>query len=276
MKEPTLKIYLAGKITGTTWRSELVCIPEMFHPSIDITSGFPVTEMAIESECGEVFDYTGPYFLSVQHKPASEPDTHGLLSEELRTMADAAGYGDEHSPTSDRTLQRQVAAFCMNAIDEADVVFAWIDSPDVYGTIAEIGFAKARGKQIWIGWSSEFAHRSDLWFIESLAHSWAEGSTPLEAFRDASRGGMPYLLRQIPYDEYLNTAHWSRVRDRALEFALGRCQVCYSGEHLAAHHRTYIRRGWEAPADVTILCSECHALFHKVVNGKPTRMPKAA
>ena len=35
---------------------------------------------------------------------------------------------------------------CLSQIEKADIFFAWIDTMDCYGTLAEIGYAKAKGK----------------------------------------------------------------------------------------------------------------------------------
>jgi hypothetical protein len=64
------------------------------------------------------------------------------------------------------------------------------------------------------------------------------------------------------YAQYLQTEHWSKVRHRALEYAERRCQVCYSPKQVEVHHRTYERIGHERPADLTVLCRECHAKHH--------------
>ncbi|MBA7673369.1 hypothetical protein ES703_81565 [subsurface metagenome] len=71
-----------------------------------------------------------------------------------------------------------------------------------------------------------------------------------------------YWLRTMPYAEYLNTAHWQSVRAEALRRAAGRCQLCNAQSDLHVHHRTYDRRGYEWPADLTVLCADCHAKFH--------------
>jgi len=76
-------------------------------------------------------------------------------------------------------------------------------------------------------------------------------------------------LRKIPYREYLQTEHWQKVRDYALERAEHRCQVCNASGELHTHHRTYDRRGEEMPSDVIVLCAGCHKLFHD--NGKLAR-----
>lgn len=70
-------------------------------------------------------------------------------------------------------------------------------------------------------------------------------------------------LRAMPYQDYLKTKHWQRVRREALERADGRCQLCNSPDHLEVHHRTYERRGQEEPGDLTVLCATCHSKFHE-------------
>jgi len=79
------------------------------------------------------------------------------------------------------------------------------------------------------------------------------------------------------YAKYLASKHWKEVRDRALSFAEYRCQVCNSDKSLDVHHRTYENIGREPIQDLTVLCKECHALFHKgttrrkqIVLGIPT------
>lgn len=74
-------------------------------------------------------------------------------------------------------------------------------------------------------------------------------------------------LRELPYDEYLQTPHWQEVRQGARLRAQYRCQVCNSSDgQLHVHHRTYENRGDERPEDVILLCATCHDLFHK--NGR--------
>jgi hypothetical protein len=66
------------------------------------------------------------------------------------------------------------------------------------------------------------------------------------------------------YKEYLKSDHWQTQRKLALRNADYRCQVCNSGnKQLDVHHRTYERLGSEIPADLIVLCNDCHTLFHK-------------
>jgi nucleoside 2-deoxyribosyltransferase len=53
-------------------------------------------------------------------------------------------------------------------IKSSQVVFAWIDSEDAYGTFAEIGYAAAIGKTIVIGYSKNMPVK-DMWFLSEFA-----------------------------------------------------------------------------------------------------------
>lgn len=70
-------------------------------------------------------------------------------------------------------------------------------------------------------------------------------------------------LMRMPYKEYLQTPVWQQRREVHLKKAHYRCQVCNSADKiLDVHHRTYERRGNELPSDLTVLCRDCHYLFH--------------
>jgi len=62
-----------------------------------------------------------------------------------------------------------------------DIVFAWIDDLTAYGSLAELGFARALGKQIWLAWPNEF---SDLWFIKEFASEVLIAESAELAFRE--------------------------------------------------------------------------------------------
>lgn len=79
------------------------------------------------------------------------------------------------------------------------------------------------------------------------------------------RGG---ALRREPrpgradYNAYIGSAAWAARRALALAAAGHRCQICNSVGTLDVHHRTYARFGQEDPGDLTVLCGECHRLYH--------------
>lgn len=66
----------------------------------------------------------------------------------------------------------------------------------------------------------------------------------------------------LTYARYLESDWWLHRRERALELAEHRCQVCNSPGPLEIHHRTYERLGHERDADLVVLCTNCHKLFH--------------
>jgi len=74
------------------------------------------------------------------------------------------------------------------------------------------------------------------------------------------------ILPPVPvetwYGEYLQSDHWSNVRQRALQRAEYACQLCKSVDRLQVHHNTYDRLGCEADNDVVVLCRACHEAFH--------------
>ena len=77
-------------------------------------------------------------------------------------------------------------------------------------------------------------------------------------------------LRAVPYPEYLTSPEWMVTRARMIEKAGRRCRVCNNGdETLDVHHRTYERLGEERDEDLTVLCQDCHRIFHE--NGKLAR-----
>lgn len=78
-------------------------------------------------------------------------------------------------------------------------------------------------------------------------------------------GGNPkpvVINSKADYQNYLQSDHWKQTRKAALERSHHRCQICNSPERLQVHHRTYDRLGAELPEDLTVLCANCHHLFH--------------
>lgn len=67
----------------------------------------------------------------------------------------------------------------------------------------------------------------------------------------------------MDYQAYLRSDWWKRRRKRALVMAEFKCQVCNSPHQLEVHHRTYTNLGKEEDPDLTVLCGECHSLFHE-------------
>lgn len=84
------------------------------------------------------------------------------------------------------------------------------------------------------------------------------------------------MNREEYREVYLKSDHWRAVRKRALERACGRCQVCNAASKLDVHHRTYERLGKEEDGDLTVLCRDCHDLFHSNSKVKSTKRKRAS
>lgn len=99
-----------------------------------------------------------------------------------------------------------------------------------------------------------------------------KGEQKERAYKSSSRNGSDrytvpansHELRDMPYEDYLQTPHWKRKREDKLRAVGYRCQVCHrGGRTLDVHHRTYDRRGEELDQDLTVLCRACHTTFHR-------------
>lgn len=73
-------------------------------------------------------------------------------------------------------------------------------------------------------------------------------------------------LSVLQYDQYLDSRHWQRFREIALDHYGFKCAVCGTKDDLEVHHRSYARRGRERLADVTVLCGKCHATHHRLAS----------
>ncbi len=166
-----MKIYLAGKIYNNCWRNTIVddlrCGPLGFYGYDDIHQVYwPVMESSILSK----FHYTGPYFVGCDHGCFHVPSSHGWGEQ---------GYCGSHT---NEDVKNIVFQLCKKAIDSSDILFAWIDSSDAFGTISEIAYAHALGKKVAIGFASDF---SDMWFLSRMGVSkTCSGTTAREAFID--------------------------------------------------------------------------------------------
>jgi nucleoside 2-deoxyribosyltransferase len=71
--------------------------------------------------------------------------------------------------------ERQARVFRVNRqrIEKADIVFAYISEPDCYGTLTELGFARARGKHIVVAFSDKLplATIDDMWVAQLCANA---------------------------------------------------------------------------------------------------------
>lgn len=258
-----LRVYLAGKISEGSWRRSLL---DTIGPVFD--SNAERDELAIchsiyeSSVIGPVaagavdggHDYVGPYAVDVYGGHGNPYDEGGH------------GVNFTEDPLEPVVSFERVHAKCLMSVISADVVFAYLSQPDVYGTISEIAYASARGKEhIWIAMTPEFErdYGRDFWFVRQFATDEIIEADPLTAWRTLLDRNITRNPRTMPYNEYLQTPHWKETRKAALERAGNRCQLCNNDQRLHVHHRTYERLGEEHDTDLIVLCASCHGRFHR-------------
>jgi nucleoside 2-deoxyribosyltransferase len=190
--------YLAGKITGTTWRDEIVSgWSEENHRDAAYCQAFIDYDECLRwaivpnacAACGVNLHYTGPWWkdtkgLNGGHGSSSKSEhPHGYFLadnsvEEFYQFARLPEHSDIHA------ARTEVSQAVQSAIEAADLVFAWIDGPDCYGTILEIGYARAMGKAVVVAFSEDFASTKaahEMWLLTKWGY-YLEDKTPKEAW----------------------------------------------------------------------------------------------
>lgn len=190
--KPRRKIYLGGKVEKNCWR----------HKIVDGLRGKDWDDGPLPCAVhidGESFDYAGPFFVSCDHGCYHGPQTHGCLGQNVTEECDGeqidTGWThdciewlgrnrliDDHGCRLDADGQSFVVNKCLASIDNADVVMAWIDSADCFGTLCEIGFAMGKYKEVWVAFSDSKLFQ-EMWFIARIARKSGVFSTPIEAMQ---------------------------------------------------------------------------------------------
>lgn len=174
------KVYLAGKMGNgrDDWRNSLcwlgstsLSLNEYKTREIDLT---PMVN-------GHGF--CGPFRVD-------ELSGHG--SGHLAMAGDSKAYWHGWPSGDYEHAQAIVFNTCKETIRYADTVFAWLDTTDCYGTVAELGYAHALGKEIWIGTSYERSQWNEMWFVLCMADRLASAKTPLDAFLEIDTPLQPH------------------------------------------------------------------------------------
>jgi hypothetical protein len=109
----------------------------------------PLTRFSI----GKIpFIYTGPYTLADDHRGSHLPHLFDDKNKEnlgygTRSHGSAL-YIDSFNTKESNINARHTFLRALDGIKQCDVLFVWIDDMEAYGTLIEIGFAKALGKHI--------------------------------------------------------------------------------------------------------------------------------
>lgn len=140
-------VYLAGKIGQNNWRVTFGGYKAFSAEPKSIANGY-------EENMNKQLTITGPFFISCDHGCYHGEGQHGV----------GASFG---GCMSDYFTREDVLKICKSQIERAEILFAYIDCEDCYGTIAEIGYAHAIGKDIII-YFTDMKLQEEMWFIDKM------------------------------------------------------------------------------------------------------------
>lgn len=158
-------IYLAGKVSMyDDWRESLVRYDEGYYAALKSDPTH-----AHKSRCGGVifqpdYDATSPDY-GADHWPVRKTALFGRYDYTGPYLTDL-GHGASTFSGGGNMPQEKLITECWVAIRRSDLVFAWIDCLTAFGTLTELGYAKALGKTLWIAGPMQYA---DLWFVYEMA-----------------------------------------------------------------------------------------------------------
>ena len=164
-----MKVFLSGKVDEHSgkWRDLLLDEKwvdgqprpqwELVHDTDDLFDKPFANWPLLKGVIMRSHDYVGPYRQTIPDEGSNKNFGyfHGI---------DSRG---SHGQMNMDDQQRVVAA-CMAAIDKCDMLFAFLNTMDCYGTISEIGYARAKGKFIAVVVRGE-TFGDDMWFPSLMA-----------------------------------------------------------------------------------------------------------
>jgi nucleoside 2-deoxyribosyltransferase len=172
-KDGFARVYLAGKIRKNDWRH--VLFPRL--RASKILDGMPKREVWEGS-----IVYSGPFFVSCGHGCAHGENEHGC------GVRGTGCFCRER--TEQERIQARTANECIRGIDNANFIFCWIEELTAFGTIFELGYARATNKPIFVALKKNDkgeSFSSDLWFCLSQAQKWIETDTPMAAWAEFTK-----------------------------------------------------------------------------------------
>ena len=169
IKQP-ITWYAAGRIEYSHQRFGLV------HCSLDVHGGAENPSVAtpvLFQVSNTVLAYSGPFTLGCDHGCA-----HAAVKAQATYLKGFSGAPKRSNGFG--TVSHgsglcgciacadsgagDVFARALDGIKKADCVFAWIADHECYGTLVELGYAHALGKQIFIAHPPEIKPQGELWF----------------------------------------------------------------------------------------------------------------
>src|SRR5690606_15415911 len=159
-----MKVYLAGKVSNNDWRHGIVGWELRNADGNGNWRDFRIP-------FGNGLIYTGPFFVACDHGCSHVRGEHGVVPEMCQPAYQrdhcAPNYDEEGRRPWDITVsdgapenynpqRKRLHLNCTQAIDDSDLVFAWLDDPSAFGSIWELGYAAGRDIHTAVGMPVDF------------------------------------------------------------------------------------------------------------------------
>lgn len=170
-------VYLAGKITRTTWRDT---IAPGWSECRSWNDQWADCDLVCPVPGRHSLDFNGPLWGDTMGGHGSALDS--AFPHAAGSIPDTDLFGIPLSDGLDTASCGIIALAVEKAIRRSDLVFAWIDSLDCYGTLFEIGYARSLGKAVVICKSQDLDAR-ELWLSLVCADAIAPVGSPAEGWQ---------------------------------------------------------------------------------------------
>ncbi len=158
----------------------------------------------------------------------------------------------------------------LDGLDHSEAIVAYFDCPTSYGSIAELAWASAKGKDCYVFVNEEHYEEEEsyAWPLDSFFDAYwfvcafPGVKTKVVATQKEAKSLVWSLIFKKYHKKYLQSQEWSKLKTQALSRANYKCQLCNARNELHIHHRTYNNIGNEDLDDLIVLCRKCHEKFH--------------
>jgi nucleoside 2-deoxyribosyltransferase len=162
-----LRIYGAGRISKHDWRFS----GERVDAPTDTVDQDRDADAPLCKKNGIDWVYVGPWFRGCDHGCTHVPNSHAATFEcssgDIREVGFEGLEGVDPVSRS-HLVQEIVLRNSLHQIAKCDVFYARITDGESYGTFAEVGYAHALGKPIYLDVRNKTIVR-DLWFLVRMA-----------------------------------------------------------------------------------------------------------
>jgi hypothetical protein len=159
---PKPLIYFAGKISKHDWREAVLGAGRPGAVNNDSDSNMPeLWNPCWHNDCVTFF-YGGPFFVACDHGCGHRLNAHGANG----GLTSSTCINDDIAELHQKVWDTNGARILL-----ANLVFAYINEVDCFGTLVEIGIAAASNKAIFLALGPDLSNEqcADLWMAQTAA-----------------------------------------------------------------------------------------------------------